>query len=226
VIPTEELESDKEEPEPTKPSVVIPTEELENDKEEPEPTKPAVVIPTEELEFTWEELEMLEDACMLSGVSPRSTRRLVNVFKLMKIIWYHRDQTPDVETPDELRMKEACILILAMCASSSKRVRQGMCKVLAKVEQTRSMPVGCSNLKVFIKQTLEERGTGQVKDNLFTMIDDEKCSMILEKVVWEDEEKWNLTRKDLRLLRSFSFVGEYSEPVDGIHHPSYTDTRN
>ncbi|KAK1745632.1 serine/threonine-protein kinase [Skeletonema marinoi] len=105
-IPTEELESDKEAPEPTKPAVVIPTEELESDKEEPEPTKPAVVIPTEELEFTWEELEMLEDACMLSGVSPRSTRRLVNVFKLMKIIWYRRDQTPDVETPDELRMKE------------------------------------------------------------------------------------------------------------------------
>jgi hypothetical protein len=104
-----------------------------------------------------------------------------------------------------------------------------MCKVLAKVEQTQSMPVGCDNLKVFIERTLEEGGAGQATNHLLTMIHDEKCSRILEKVVWgEDEEKWNLTRKDLRLLRSFSFVGEYSEPVDGngIHHPSYTDTRN
>eukprot|EP00984_Skeletonema_dohrnii_P009097 scaffold3440_cov204-Skeletonema_dohrnii-CCMP3373.AAC.1 len=198
--------------------------------DEEAPAKPAVAIPTEELDFTWEELEMLEDACVLSRVSPRAGKRLVNVFKLMKIIWYRRDQdqTPDVDTPFELRMKEACVLILALCASNSKRVRLEMCKVLTKVEQTRSMP-GCDNLKDFIEQTLTERRTEhQVKDNLLTMIHDEKCSMILEKAVWgEDEEKWNLTRKDLRLLRSFSFVGEYSEPVDGIHHPpSYTDTRN
>eukprot|EP00985_Skeletonema_marinoi_P007783 scaffold3467_cov167-Skeletonema_marinoi.AAC.4 len=189
---------------------------------------PMVAITTEELDFTWEELEMLQDACVLSGVGPRAGKRLVNVFKLMKIIWYRRDQTPDVDTPFELRMKEACVLILALCASNSKRVRLGMCEVLAKVEQTRSMP-GCDNLKVFIEQTLEEGGAGQATNNLLTMIHDEKCSRILEKVVWgEDEEKWNLTRKDLRLSRSFSFVGEYSEPVDGngIHHPSSIDTRN
>jgi len=197
--------------------------------DEEAPAKPAVAMPTEELDFTWEELEMLEDACVLSCVGPRAGKRLVNVFKLMKIIWHRRDQdqTPVVDTPFELRMKEACVLILALCAS--KRVRQGMCKVLAKVEQTRSMPVGCDNLKVFIERTLEEGGAGQATNNLLTMIHDEKCSRILEKVVWgEDEEKWNLTRKDLRLSRSFSFVGENSEPVDGngIHHPSSTDTRN
>eukprot|EP00574_Skeletonema_japonicum_P002634 CAMPEP_0201730246 /NCGR_PEP_ID=MMETSP0593-20130828/21532_1 /ASSEMBLY_ACC=CAM_ASM_000672 /TAXON_ID=267983 /ORGANISM="Skeletonema japonicum, Strain CCMP2506" /LENGTH=110 /DNA_ID=CAMNT_0048222741 /DNA_START=92 /DNA_END=420 /DNA_ORIENTATION=+ len=44
-----------------------------------ESEKPLVAIPTEELEFTWDELESLENACMLSGVSPRSGRRLVNV---------------------------------------------------------------------------------------------------------------------------------------------------
>jgi len=197
--------------------------------DEEAPAKPAVAIPTEELDFTWEELEMLEDACVLSCVGPRAGKRLVNVFKLMKIIWYRRDQdqTPVVDTPFELRMKDACVLILALCASNSKRVRLGMCEVLAKVEQTQSMPVGCDNLKVFIERTLEEGGA-QATNNLLTMIHDEKCSRILEKVVWgEDEEKWNLTRKDLRLSRSFSFVGEYSEPVDGngIHHPSI-DTRN
>mmetsp|Transcript_27114 Transcript_27114/g.45937 ORF Transcript_27114/g.45937 Transcript_27114/m.45937 type:complete len:1130 (-) Transcript_27114:1998-5387(-) len=193
--------------------------------DEEAPAKLAVAIPTEELDFTWEELQLLKDACVLSGVGPRAGKRLVNVFKLMKIIWYRRDQdqTPVVDTPFELR--NACVLILALCAS--KRVRLGMCKVLAKVEQTRSMP-GCDNLKVFIERTLEEGGAGQATNNLLTMIHDEKCSRILEKVVWgEDEEKWNLTRKDLRLSRSFSFVGEYSEPVDGdgIHHPSI-DTRN
>jgi len=32
-------------------------------------------------------------------------------------------------------------------------------------------------------------------------------------VKWEDDEQWKLVKKDLRLLRSFSFVGEYNKSV-------------
>ncbi len=56
-----------------------------------ESKEPLVAIPTKKLKFTRKELQSLKEACVLSGVSPRSGRRLVNVFKLMKIIWYRRD---------------------------------------------------------------------------------------------------------------------------------------
>ena len=125
----------------------------------------------------------------------------------MKIIWYHRDQTPDEDTPHEVSMNEACLLILALCASNSRSVGKEMCKVLAKIEQTSSLPTDCDNLKDFIEQALSE-----------TKINSEICIGIFEKVKWKDDEEWTLVKNDLRLLRSFSFIGEYNESEEDIHH--------
>jgi len=174
---------------------------IEDAQSEPE----AVPLPTEELDFTWEELELVEGVCVFSGVIPRSAKRLVNVFKLMKIIWHRREHTP------ETSMKHACLMILALCASNSKRVQNDMCKVLAKIEQTTSRPADCGNLKDFIENVL-----GGVDDGFLTKINSEECNGIFEKVKWEDDEQWKLVKKDLRLLRSFSFVGEYNESVKVI----------
>mmetsp|Transcript_31274 Transcript_31274/g.48933 ORF Transcript_31274/g.48933 Transcript_31274/m.48933 type:complete len:139 (+) Transcript_31274:2-418(+) len=134
----------------------------------------------------------------------------------MKIIWYRRDRTPGVS------MKEACVLILALGASNSRSVRQEMCKVLAKIEQTSSMPTDCDNLKDFIEQALGGMGTGQEDGTCSTKIKSEICIGIFEKVKWENEKEWNLVKKDLRLLRSFSFIGEYNEQV--IHRRTQTET--
>jgi len=138
----------------------------------------AVPLPTEELDFTWEELELVEDVCVFSGVIPRSAKRLVNVFKLMKIIWHRREQTPDEDTPHEVSMKDACVLILALCASNSRSVRREICKVLVKIETATSRPADCGNLKSFIKNTLGEIESEQVDDSPLTMIYDEKCNGI------------------------------------------------
>jgi len=195
----------------------VPEDTPMTERAQSESKEPLVSIPTKELKFTRKELQSLKDACVFSGVSPRSGRRLVNVFKLMKIIWYRRDQTPGVDTPYEMSMKEACVLILALCASNSKSLRQRMCKVLAKIEQTSSMPTDCDNLKDFIEQALGGMGTGQEDGTCSTKIKSEICIGIFEKVKWKDYEEWNLVKNDLRLLRSFSFVGEYNESGEDIH---------
>jgi len=178
--------------------------------------EPLVSIPTKVLKFTSNELQSLDNACVFSGVGPRSVKRIVNVFKLIKIIWLRRDQTPDEDTPHEVSMKDACVLILALCASNSRSVRREMCKVLAKIETATSRPVDCGNLKSFIRNTLGEIESEQVDDSPLTVIYDEKCSGIFEKVEWKDDEEWKLVKKDLRLVRSFSFVGEYNESVKVI----------
>ena len=137
-------------------------------------------------------------------------------FKVMKIIWHRRDQTPDVDTPHEvsMKMKRACILILALCVSNSKVLRKEMCKVLAKIERITRMPADCGNLKEFVEQALPLRGTD---GTCLTQMNSDKCNGILEKVKWKNDADWKLVKNDLRLLRSFSFVGEYNEPVDDNH---------
>ncbi len=45
----------------------------------------------------------------------------------------------------------------------------------------------------------------------------EKYEYFEEVLLWKNDEEWNLVKKDLRLLRSFSFVGEYNEVIEDIH---------
>ncbi len=105
--------------------------------------------------------------------------------------------------------------MLALCASNSKSVRKEMCKILAKIEQTTSMPANCDNLIDFIEIAL-----GGVDDTRLTKMNSEKCNGIFEKVRWKEDKEWDLVigvaKYDLRLLRSFSFVGEYNESVEDI----------
>ncbi len=84
------------------------------------------------------------------------------------------------------------------------------------------MPADCGNLKDYIKKALGEMRAGQVDGPLLVAMYGEN-SGILENVKWTNDKEWNLVKNDLRLIRSFSFIGEYHEPVDDIHS-SYTNT--
>ncbi len=202
-------DNQSQENEPILPDKVNVTDKAARDKDGPlleaaksESEKLSIAIPTEAHHLTSDERKMLEDVCVFSGTGPRSSKRLVNAFKLMKMIWHLRNETPGEG------MKEASVLTLALCASSSKRLRRGMSKILAKVEQTQRRPADCINLKEFIKKALGEMGADQVDDSPLALIYDEQCIVIFEKVKWMDDEEWNLTKKNLRLVRSFSLVEE------------------
>ncbi len=62
--------------------------------------------------FKKEELELQEKCCKTADVRPRAAKRLVNVFKLLKIIWFHRGKLhePDFDN------KRSMILLLALSA--------------------------------------------------------------------------------------------------------------
>ncbi len=79
------------------------------------------------------------------------------------------------------------------------------------------MPADCGNLKDFIEKALGGIGSEQVDDSPLIEINSKKCKGVFEKVKWEDNEEWKLVKDDLRLLRSFSFVGEHNESVGDIH---------
>lgn len=69
-------------------------------------------LPTEILEFKREEHQIINVCCSAVEVSPRAMKRLVNVFKLMKIIWYRQGLE---DGPDDA-VKQTMLALLALAA--------------------------------------------------------------------------------------------------------------
>ena len=109
--------------------------------------------------FAEAENQMLADACSAASVNPRSIRRLVNVLKLMKLIWHQQKATQ--EAPDE-KLKRACVFFLAMCASKSNTLLRGMRAIFDEMETSMDTPEQ-SNLKEFVDEArLQEQQFSKV----------------------------------------------------------------
>jgi hypothetical protein len=88
---------------------------------------------------------------------------------------------------------EACLLLLAMAASNSTGMRAGMSEVLVKTKQiTRGR-----GIDTFVNFTLEDKIPKSCKEAVT-----EKMS----KLEWDDAD----VKEAFRLVRKFSFVGEYT----------------
>ena len=133
---------------------------------------------------------MLTQACQLIPVNRRAGKRMANVFKIMKIVW---DRNPFAHVDED--MKEALMVLFAMCIAKSKWCRLAMCELFSKIEsQTNS-----EEWNTCLEELEQEARRNRIKL-------DPKVFEILSNVEWTDHFEDNL-----RLLRSFSFVGEYWE---------------
>jgi hypothetical protein len=148
------------------------------------------------LPVSFKELEMLTKACLAADVTPRSIKRLVNVFKVMRNIWYHQK-----EVLCDL-LKEACMLLLAMCASESNTRRHWVGGIFERMKMSVNRPTEV-NLKAFTTTSKDGQCSGiKVVDDAF------------EKVEWSDDTTWKVVKAHLQLVRSFSFVETYSAQDD------------
>ncbi len=96
-----------------------------------------VQVVTEALTFSEPELMLLADGCLAAKVSPRCVKRLVNVFKVLKLIWSRQDYLAKKTGPSQ-PVRDAAVWMLAMSASTSKSLRNFMREVFIWIEQNRS----------------------------------------------------------------------------------------
>src|SRR5882762_891739 len=89
----------------------------------PPPPPPAdggdLPLTTKVLEFSPEEYDIVRDCCALVELSPRSVKRVVNVYKLLKIVWYRgaRYVEPGWD------VKRAVVTLLALAARHPEPMR-------------------------------------------------------------------------------------------------------
>lgn len=156
-------------------------------------------LPTQVIKFTAEELAAVSASSSSLAVSPRTMKRLVNVFKLLKIIWYRQG----IEEGPSMEVKKAILSLLALCARYPEVLR----KLLADMEAAYrggSSP-GSQNIVEFLVERCKQgaevalyppdwhRVAEAIQRNYFFPVD----------LTFSRLEEANL-----HLLSSFSFVGE------------------
>lgn len=154
-------------------------------------------LPTQVQLFNEIELSLLADCCNAVSVSPRAGRRLVNVFKLLKIIWYHRG----MQREPEAGVKRVMMFLLALSSVQPVIMRQ----VLHFLEEEYRKENLGGNFKVVFQACIDRSRLGEDHAQAKRMLKD-LVSMpgnIPELLTLE-----TIQLDNLRLVKSFSFVGE------------------
>jgi hypothetical protein len=156
-------------------------------------------LPNEVIHFTPEEYAAISNSCSALAVSPRTMKRLVNVFKLLKIIWHRQglDKGPSTD------VKQAMMSILALCARYPEVLR----KLLTDMESV------FRNVSVPSNTPLSTFLSDKCKKGAETALyppDWHRVSEALQNSTFfpQNINFSRLQEANLNLLSSFSFVGE------------------
>lgn len=156
---------------------------------------PKPKLPTDALVFTVEELDVLELACKAAEISPRTAKRVVNVYKLLKIIWFHRGATPP---EDE---QHGMMLLIALSGVGAETMR-----IVLEGFDTRKGEEG--TLIEVLREELKSPRCRKSSRELLRLLDRNEHDLPLH-LPFSD-----LGESGLRLVRCFSFLGEAHHPHD------------
>jgi hypothetical protein len=160
------------------------------------------VLPTDVLRFSRREHETISACCASLEVNPRAMKRLLNVYKLLKIIWHRKGFQ---EGPGE-DVQKAMLALLVLGASYPEVMRQ----ILHDME--RQYTLGRRRTDAVISDTLKDVCGKHAAVAVFpadwTAVADAFASpeFFPRELTFRDLQEYNL-----RLVSSFSFVGE-SDP--------------
>ena len=179
-------------------------------------------LPPEVQLFEDHEVDSLEACVLAVDITPRSTKRLVNVLKLIKIIWYRRnDERPDSE------VERAIVLLLALAARYPEVMRRLLLELqlmAQKPPRTPTVPLSTDLADLIGAWSKRSRNRFDWEAVAQLVGDDDLLGpgVTLEAI----------DLKNIELVRSFSFVGEVGRPDEpdhdqstGSHDPPVTDPK-
>ncbi|MCP4334706.1 MAG: hypothetical protein GY785_18790 [Gammaproteobacteria bacterium] len=160
--------------------------------------------------FSRDELDTLHRCCIAAEASPRSAKRLVNVFKLMKIIWFHRGpyREPDLET------KKAMITLMALSARQPVVMREVLRDLDILLRRSDQCDQEISDLLGDRLKRSRNQENSRTIDNL--------TSILSPELVGTAVTLRSMGSENFRLVRSFSFVGETVDEIDASPETSPT----
>jgi hypothetical protein len=181
---------------------------------EPEPLP--IDLPPAVVQFKQEDLLDLTACCQQIPLSPRSIKRLVNVFKLMKIFWFRADKEADIVRRDQPRpVKQAAMCMLALSSAYPEVMREVFVHLEGLYRQNKEQSV------LFAELSSIKLPPGSAHDLAWQMQKYKSDVSTLKMMAGDEQDKLaQLTLKDFKLstfniVRSFSFVGDPMYWTDG-----------
>ncbi|GIK58000.1 MAG: hypothetical protein BroJett015_36630 [Chloroflexota bacterium] len=154
--------------------------------------QPETDLPVQAIEISPEEYERMQNCCRQVTMTPRAVKRLANVYKLLKIIWYR-----DGSEPNNLAMIE---VIMAMLALSERYPNQMRDLFEGMAHQIRGN--AAQKIAAYIENQLPENE----KD---TYTAQEWRQLVADMAVLMPDIPVNqVDLKTFNLVRSFCFVGD------------------
>jgi hypothetical protein len=161
---------------------------------------PAGVLPTEVLEFSIDEFNFLDACARRIDLTPRSLKRLVNVYKLLKIIW--RRPNRRVQTTPEV---ERCVvLLLALTGCYPRLMRDVIDSLGSDVEH------GSAMLFADFWKSYQPADHDAQSERDWARLRDDVDALLEPGTPWFSPtlSLQQLDPATFNLVRSFSFVGD------------------
>jgi hypothetical protein len=155
-------------------------------------------VPKTIVKFLEHEPDLLADCCNKVIVSPRATKRLINVFKLLKIIWNRRNLGHG--PPDEVKR---VILMLLTLSARHPEVLRVLLRDLAD-EYRKALPKN-KQVSSFLNQRCKAEQKAASRPDEWKRVGEliANDSVFPKKVTFAD-----VGIENTRLIISFSLVGE------------------
>jgi hypothetical protein len=161
------------------------------------------ILPTETIYFSEDEHQIITECCSVFNVSPRTMKRLVNVFKLLKIIWY-RDKLGNGPAED---VKKTMLAMLVLAAKYPEPMRELL--HLMERQYVQSTAIADENVVKFLTGKCNERAKNSLVPQMWKEVAE---ALLNAKLVGQKLTFAELHEQHLHLVSSFSFVGE-SDPL-------------
>ena len=179
---------------------------------------------------------MMKDIFKLVRVGPRCLRRIVNVFKLLKVIWKrNRDRFPE---DDDLKV--ATLLLMLLASDESTRevtytifeyMESGAVRYHRVVIDERGRWIPTNNLAGLFRTEMRKRdktfvvSTTAAGDGDNTVLEGTLMAYIdryLAKYEWSTVDDWNETASKFLLARCFSFFRLVTAEMETNHQRQQT----
>ena len=158
------------------------------------------ILPTRALEFSDDEFNFVQSCCRLIELTPRSVKRLVNVYKLLKIIWVR----PNGRIKPPWPVEQGIVLLLALSGRYPDLMRDVLDSLRSKVEAG-----DASTFVDFFAAYPRRDGDAFSGQEWQRLLDDLKALMPPSLTLGQ------MGLDEFELVRSFSFVGDIGyEPGD------------
>ena len=204
-------------------------------KPEPSPQNSETI--SEIIKFTRSEFDLLANCAKHVDLSPRTGKRLINLYKILKIVW---SQYPSLKLKEpDTKTKQIAITFLALSGRYPDFTRHLFEEIDTKFEESsdsnQDNPVLTWKLQALLNELKKQvskndhhnqREWRKFEHDLYQMLEispPQKDQAIEDSSVEANNDSFSLDRETFRLALSFCFVGDIGYDPDDYHLPQITN---